>query len=527
MPAARRVGRRSNLRSFYGRNLWLSADKNGVGASQSPGVMAAQRAEPGSGCAPASGPSFRLCSAIGQAASAIAAGDVEPLLELLADAVAAEVPARRHLTSVRLPDGARITLQRAEGDGAGPAAHARPGGDGAPEPWLRVPICSDDREYGELVAVREFRESFDPEERRRLKAAADCIAGVLDAAVAVSDEREAGQRAMALLELSQLLAEAGPTDEVALRLLDAVRLVVDCDRVTVLFWDCAACTFVPRACGGRDGATDREAGSALAAALAADGLLDEFVSGASDVVLVSPRGPGPELSRLFAGRATEAAALLPLVSTEGVFGALILAVVADPERFAPTPDRLERLRGVAAQAAVALQNGRLVDLIAQHALHDSLTGLANRLQFQDLLRASVDLAAATDASVALMYIDLDGFKPINDEFGHDVGDELLVAVGQRLCELVRASDSVGRLGGDEFAILLASDAGVEPLASRIAEAFSHPFEIGGRLLTVGASVGCAAYPADADSAAALIHAADAAMYAVKQSRSPDRGQRVT
>ena len=92
-------------------------------------------------------------------------------------------------------------------------------------------------------------------------------------------------------------------------------------------------------------------------------------------------------------------------------------------------------------------------------------------------------------------LDLDSFKPINDEYGHDVGDKLLIAVGDRL-RRVRASDSVGRLGGDEFAILLAG-ACVEPLVSRLDEAFSHPFDLGGRLLTIGASVGCAAFPADA------------------------------
>jgi diguanylate cyclase (GGDEF)-like protein len=466
--------------------------------------------------------SFRVLGAMSRAAWAIAAGDAESLVELFADALAAGLPARRYLTSVRLPNGARITVQRVAGEAEMGPLRGGLSAPGAPEPWLRVPIGSAAHDYGELVAVRGFHGSFNRAERRRLQEVADLVAGALDAAVAVDEQRRAGQRAVALLELSQLLADAGPSDEVALRLLDAVRLVVDCDRVSVLLWDPAGETFTQRACGGRECATGDDAGTALTAALAADGRLESFIGGAEDVMLVGPEGPAPALSRLLAPSATQAAAVLPLVSNEGVFGVLVLALIERPERFEPSVDLLERLRGVAAQAAVAMTNGRLVDLIAQHALHDSLTGLANRLQFHDMLRASVDLAAVKEASVALMYIDLDGFKPINDQYGHDVGDELLVAVGERLREVARASDSVGRLGGDEFAILLTSAAGVGPLAGRLAEAFEHPFEVAGRRLSVGASIGWAAYPEDADSAEGLIQAADAAMYVVKQSHKRSR-----
>ncbi len=103
------------------------------------------------------------------------------------------------------------------------------------------------------------------------------------------------------------------------------------------------------------------------------------------------------------------------------------------------PDLLDRLSGVAAQATTALQNGRLVDQITHQALHDELTGLANRLQFKtQLARRGPSRPRSSGEQVTLFYLDLDCFKPVNDEFGHDAGDELLVAVGERLDACTRA-----------------------------------------------------------------------------------------
>jgi diguanylate cyclase (GGDEF)-like protein len=182
---------------------------------------------------------------------------------------------------------------------------------------------------------------------------------------------------------------------------------------------------------------------------------------------------------------------------------------------------LDRLSGVAAQATTALQNGRLMDEITRQALHDGLTGLTNRLQFTEEQRNAILHARETSGMVTLLYIDLDAFKPVNDTFGHDVGDELLVAVGERLKGSTRATETVARLGGDEFAVLLDSrsaPAEADALAARLGDAFSQPFAVAGRRLHLGASIGRAVFPSDADGAETLLRAADAAMFAAKRAR---------
>jgi diguanylate cyclase (GGDEF)-like protein len=179
----------------------------------------------------------------------------------------------------------------------------------------------------------------------------------------------------------------------------------------------------------------------------------------------------------------------------------------------------DRLSGVAAQAITALQNGRLLDEVSHQALHDPLTGLGNRLQFSRRLRAAIERARQNVQPLTLLYLDLDGFKPVNDEFGHDVGDQLLVAVARRLNACTRADDAVARLGGDEFAVLIDSQTAphdAEKVSDRLATALTEPFVIDGHELHLGASIGRAVYPIDADDADGLLRCADAAMFEVKR-----------
>ena len=137
---------------------------------------------------------------------------------------------------------------------------------------------------------------------------------------------------------------------------------------------------------------------------------------------------------------------MPLATADALLGLLTVSVTRPPGAAQARPDLLDRLSGVAAQATTALQNGALVDQITHQALHDQLTGLANRLQFTDQLRVAINRARQRGESLTLFYVDLDGFKPVNDEFGHEVGDQLLVAVGKRLRASTRADDTVARLG---------------------------------------------------------------------------------
>jgi diguanylate cyclase (GGDEF)-like protein/PAS domain S-box-containing protein len=167
---------------------------------------------------------------------------------------------------------------------------------------------------------------------------------------------------------------------------------------------------------------------------------------------------------------------------------------------------------------------KLVEERIKHvAHHDSLTGLPNRLLFNDRLSQALAAAKRDARQFALLYFDLDRFKPVNDVLGHAAGDELLKKVAARTRKLVRESDTVARVGGDEFTVIL-PDAGheeAEIVARKIVEALALAFEIGGakQMVNIGASVGIAIYPTDARDAKALVMMADASMYQAKQAAS--------
>ena len=152
------------------------------------------------------------------------------------------------------------------------------------------------------------------------------------------------------------------------------------------------------------------------------------------------------------------------------------------------------------------------------ATHDPLTRLPNRSLFQDRLRQALAHARRHSRRVALMFIDLDNFKDINDTLGHDVGDKLLKEAALRLQDVVRDVDTVARLGGDEFtAILGECDAeGADLVAKRVVDELATSFDIDGRQLFVSASVGIAFYPEDGEDSNALVKAADSAMYRAKE-----------
>jgi len=157
--------------------------------------------------------------------------------------------------------------------------------------------------------------------------------------------------------------------------------------------------------------------------------------------------------------------------------------------------------------------------IREMATRDSLTGLPNRTLLNDRLVQTLAFAKRRSQKVTLLYLDLDGFKAVNDSFGHETGDELLRAVASRLTGMLRESDTVARLGGDEFLVLL-PDAGREPegrrLADRIRAEINRPYPVAGRAVEISVSLGMAVYPKDARSAKTLMKCADKAMYADKK-----------
>jgi diguanylate cyclase (GGDEF)-like protein/PAS domain S-box-containing protein len=157
--------------------------------------------------------------------------------------------------------------------------------------------------------------------------------------------------------------------------------------------------------------------------------------------------------------------------------------------------------------------------IAFQAHHDPLTGLHNRAFFIEQLDRELARARRMTSRVGLLYIDLDGFKPVNDTHGHAVGDRVLREVASRLDNCVRRTDYVGRMGGDEFTLLLTSAKKIhdaEIVAEKILESLAERFETEGHVFSITASIGIAFYPDHADSADAIINAADSAMYLAKK-----------
>lgn len=153
------------------------------------------------------------------------------------------------------------------------------------------------------------------------------------------------------------------------------------------------------------------------------------------------------------------------------------------------------------------------------AYHDTLTGLGNRLFLNERLQNSIQRARRRSSLVAILFLDLDRFKTINDSLGHPVGDEVLVHVADRLQEVVRREDAVARLSGDEFVIVMEdiqSDTVVTQVAEKIIETVSQPIQLDRHELTVTVSIGICLYPEDGDDAIALVKNADAAMYLAKR-----------
>jgi diguanylate cyclase (GGDEF)-like protein len=226
-------------------------------------------------------------------------------------------------------------------------------------------------------------------------------------------------------------------------------------------------------------------------------------------------GDGPEAAAFLAARDVTEALVVPLRIDDRVSGHLLVADRIGVDRtFGGADGRL--LETVANHGSVALRNGRLIERLHFEARTDELTGLPNRLSFRTLLEEAAEGVMRTP--FAVMVLDFNGFKAVNDTLGHQAGDELLRVIAGRFTAAVGDDAVVARLGGDEFAVVApgyADDVAARALAGRLLKAFDSAVEIGDTRLRVGGSLGIALAPRHATTASDLLRSADLAMYAAK------------
>ena len=454
------------------------------------------------------------------AADIVSATDVDSALELVMRRAGGAVRATRYLLAVRMPAEIRLRvlssgMRLEDAQALAPTLSDRTS-DGS---VIVADVASNVRRYGTLAAILPDSATFFAQEQELLRAYAGYAAGVLDTAWAIEDARRKNATARALLELSRALAEVAGPHDVAQRLATAVLQVVDCDKSSVLLWS-------------EDDQLLRLGGSvnvstAVLHALAAGvGLPDtpalREMLDRREPLFLSADDRDPFLRGLLERSQSVASVVVPIVGGGRFLGVVTAAVDADPARLQCSQDLLERLESLASQGATALTNARLVGELQQQALLDPLTGLPNRLALVDRADQALSRARRDGGDCALLFLDLDRFKAVNDSLGHLAGDDLLVQIARRLQDSVRGCDTVARLGGDEFAVLLPSVDGPEdPLstADRVLASLSTPFHLGsggrGETVQIGVSIGIASGRQGRASSTELLRHADDAMYAAK------------
>ncbi len=208
---------------------------------------------------------------------------------------------------------------------------------------------------------------------------------------------------------------------------------------------------------------------------------------------------------------------VPLLSKDAVLG--VLAIESQHRQAGYSETDQELLQFVATQVATAVERKRAEEHLRFLAHHDPLTGLTNRSLLYDRLETALRSAVRNHDGLALLYLDLNNFKSINDTRGHEAGDQLLIAMARRLEGCTRDADTVARMGGDEFTILLTDvrdHTSLDTAVKKIREAMALPFEFDGEAYPISCSIGAALYPEDGKTARQLLSKADAEMYSDKR-----------
>jgi diguanylate cyclase (GGDEF)-like protein len=234
------------------------------------------------------------------------------------------------------------------------------------------------------------------------------------------------------------------------------------------------------------------------------------------LVVIEDYANSTQAMEAFAGSSLRTAMAAPVHENGRPVGSIVVASMSADRHYTET--EREMLLLFAHHASMALNDAKAVEEMRHLAYHDSLTGLPNRALFTEHLERALARARRGGSRVTVLFLDLDRFKMVNDSLGHAAGDQLLVAVGERLRQCLRATDVAARLGGDEFAVLAEDSTSVpdaDAVAERILGALREPITINGRELSVTASIGVAMSDCAENDAHALLRNADLAMYRAK------------
>jgi diguanylate cyclase (GGDEF)-like protein len=486
------------------------------------------------------------------------ADSIDEMLAVICERVAAQSGARR--ATIYLLQGSRLVARASRGsDGSydesawtrlsgepppplaeaaiqsGKAALARDASSPLlPDAWARtldvgsavaVPLVAGERAVGALVLDDAAPDCFSHDDVRFAETAARHVAGGIGQAL-VSDERTSHLRAATAIR--RLLGEGSSAvsvleaGEVLARVTrDALRA----ERATLLLQD-ENDEIEHVISVGADGEFDR--------------ILQEHVgrTPARDFRIwrLTTRQPRPifvenaRASRLIPQELVEQLGLqsyvaVPLLSASRPLGLVLCSHSNAPRSWSPEERQL--VMQIALEGSLVVENAVLraaeqesLTRLTHQAFHDSLTKLPNRALFSDRLQHALDRMTRRQESIAVLFLDLDEFKPVNDNFGHDVGDRLLIEVGRRLQSCLRPEDTIARLGGDEFTVLLEDITDIRyaiRVAERIAEALKDPFKLDGHEASVTASIGIAVGTGRESAPDELVRNSDQAMYEAKRS----------
>ncbi len=490
--------------------------------------------------------------------AADSAGSIDAMLATICERVAAATGARR--ATIFLLERGRLTV-RASRDRDGsydqgtwarlqaepppplveaaiqsgrPAVARDPASPLLPESWSRslgvesavaVPLLSSDRTVGALVLDDTTPGHLSPEQVRLAEAAARHVAGPVDQAL-VNDERTAHLRAAtAIRRLLQEGAGAASVREAGEVLARITRDALGAERATLLLQN-ENDEIEHVISVGEDGEFDRILRDRIGRAPAREFRIWRLTTRQPKPIFVE----NARASRLIPPELVEDLQLqsyvaVPLLSASRPLGLVLCSHSRAPRRWSPEERQL--VTQIALEGSLVVENAVLrateqarLDRMTHQAFHDTLTKLPNRALFSDRLQHALDRMTRRQESIAVLFLDLDEFKPVNDSFGHDAGDRLLISVGRRLQNCLRPEDTVARIGGDEFTVLLEDITDVRYailVAERIAEAFSEPFQLDAQETSITASIGIAVGTGRESTPDELVRNSDRAMYAAKRS----------